>query len=162
KHHDRVERAERLIDVFGGEQTDIANASLPGAANRTGRGVDADHLEASILEMEADAAAAASYVEHPSSDESHRLAFEPIAPPRERLDEVSRVEGHDEAVVSLDDLGSLPTVEHVGKDRAIHVVRHSCSSRIRRRTGSTNRSFSRPAASFERITSASDATSIST
>src|SRR3990170_3134886 len=36
------------------------------------------------------------------------------------------------------------------------------SSRIRRRMGRTRRSFSRPAASFERITSASEATSTST
>ena len=71
-HDDRVEVAERRVDVLEGEQADIGHAALPRYFYGSGRDVDRDHLTAARLQLEGDASGAYADVEHAAPDEAQR------------------------------------------------------------------------------------------
>jgi hypothetical protein len=76
EHDDRVEHAERLIDVVDRAQAYITHAATSAGLDRAGGDVDADNLLSAFLQVEADPAAAAADVECPAADEAHRLPIE--------------------------------------------------------------------------------------
>jgi hypothetical protein len=111
EHDDRVEDAERLVDVVDRAQAHVAHSAPAADLHGSGRIVDADDLLAARLEMEADPAAAAADVEGATADEAHRLPIERVPPPEGReIGPRPRIR-LDEAVVALHDLARLPTVE---------------------------------------------------
>jgi hypothetical protein len=75
-----------------------------------------------LLEVEADATAAAADVEDAAADEPHRAPFVRVVPAGEGGEQIARVERHDEPVVALDDLMSPAPGERVGEQRAVDVV----------------------------------------
>lgn len=119
---DGVEHTERNVDRIDREQAGIDYAQLPAARDRSRRRVDADDVEPTLLEMEACATATTSGIEHSASNESHRPPLVGIVPLREGRREIAGVEGHDEAVVSLDNLVRALAGEHIGEQSALDVA----------------------------------------
>jgi len=119
---DRVERAERGVDGIDGEQPSISDSSPPAGLDGTWRGVDPDDVEPTLLQVEANSTAAATDVENAAANEAHRPALDRVVPPRERNNEISGVEGHDEAVIPFDDLHRTLARENVGEEGTPDIV----------------------------------------
>jgi hypothetical protein len=76
EHEDRVESTDRLVHLLDREQARISNTPAAADLDRAWRGIDADDLEVSLLEVEGDAASATTGVQHASAHVAHRLAFD--------------------------------------------------------------------------------------
>jgi len=65
--------------------------------------------------VEADPATTRTDVEDTAADEPHRSSLDRVVPLRERREKISRVEGHDEIVIALDDLERGVAGERTGE-----------------------------------------------
>jgi hypothetical protein len=145
EHHDRVEDAERLVDVVDRAQADVAHAAPVAYLDGARRDVDADYVLPALLQVEADPAAAATDVEHASADESHRLPIQTVPP--SKGGEIHRWTSSrfDEAVVAFHDLGYVTSVERgqehlpVAVLAGLHAISDSTVGSPRRRGGRSSR-----------------------
>ena len=77
---ERVERPERPVDRVEREHTRVSYTTPATGLDRAAGGVDPDHVEAALLEVEADATSAAPHVQHAPAHEPHRPFFERVVP----------------------------------------------------------------------------------
>jgi hypothetical protein len=80
--------------------------------------------------MEAYAAGAAADVQHAAADEAHRTTLINVIPLLEWRQEVSRIEGHHEAIVALDNLLRGLTGERVVKNGSPDITNARLQTRV--------------------------------
>jgi hypothetical protein len=80
--------------------------------------------------MEADAASAAADVEDAAADKAHRTTLISVIPLLEWRQEVTRIEGHHEAIVALDNLLRGLTGERVVENRSPDVTNARLQTRV--------------------------------
>jgi hypothetical protein len=143
EHDDRVEHAERVVDVLDSADAGVVDPSPAAHLNGPGRDVDADDVEPALLKMKADAAGTAADVEHTTADKAHRAPVVSGPAAERREIEIPRRTRVDETVVTLDDLSRSPALERgahqlsPGVFVAFHASRLSSVGSPRRRRGRT-------------------------
>jgi hypothetical protein len=118
EHHDRVEPANGVVEVFEGEQPHVANSACACHLDRARRDVDPDDASPTPLQFQSRAPRAHTGVKHPAAHEAEctTLHRRPVGDGCE-VDHLHCVE---EPVVPLDDLQAGPPEEHLPKG-----VRHA-------------------------------------
>ena len=124
EHHDRVDDAQRLLDVGEVEQPCVAYAPPATDLDGAGRVVDRDDLVPALLKVQRDATCAGADVEHAASYKAHRLSV--MCRP---LSERSEVQLRpldvcvDKPVLALDDLRHVRLALERGEHhRAVRVA----------------------------------------